>query len=98
MEVFSKHHPVPFSKMLTFYRKEPFSIKAFYSGPIPYPDNYIGKLLNCSLLFTVFLFSSCYHVTHATDSSRIVTIPVRRKTTAGWKTFVLKQWEAQFSY
>lgn len=43
MEVFSQHHPVPFSKMLTFYRKEPFSIKAFYSSPIPYPDNYIGK-------------------------------------------------------
>ncbi|XP_075214260.1 heat shock 70 kDa protein 4-like [Lycorma delicatula] len=45
MEVFTKHHLVPFSKMLTFYRKEPFSIKAFYSGPIPYPDNYIGQFV-----------------------------------------------------
>uniref|UniRef100_A0A1B6CM60 Uncharacterized protein n=1 Tax=Clastoptera arizonana TaxID=38151 RepID=A0A1B6CM60_9HEMI len=42
MEVFPQHHPVPFSKMLTFYRKEPFAIKAFYSGPVPYPDNFIG--------------------------------------------------------
>jgi heat shock protein len=43
MEVFSQNHPVPFSKMLTFFRKEPFSIKAFYSGSIPYPDPYIGE-------------------------------------------------------
>lgn len=45
MEVFPQQHPVPFSKMLTFYRREPFCIKAFYSGPIPYPDNYIGQFV-----------------------------------------------------
>ncbi|XP_039280226.1 97 kDa heat shock protein [Nilaparvata lugens] len=45
MEVFSLHHAVPFSKMLTFYRKEPFSIKAYYSGQIPYPDPYIGEFV-----------------------------------------------------
>lgn len=45
MEVFSLHHAVPFSKMLTFYRKEPFSIKAYYSGQIPYPDPYIGQFV-----------------------------------------------------
>lgn len=45
MEVFSQNHPVPFSKMLTFYRREPFSIKAYYSGYIPYPDPYIGQFI-----------------------------------------------------
>ncbi|XP_063233931.1 heat shock 70 kDa protein 4 [Bacillus rossius redtenbacheri] len=43
MEVFPQNHPVPFSKMLTFFRKEPFSIKAFYSGNIPYPEPFIGQ-------------------------------------------------------
>lgn len=45
MEVFSQNHPVPFSKMLTFFRKEPFSMKAFYAGNIPYPDPYIGQFI-----------------------------------------------------
>jgi hypothetical protein len=43
MEVFSENHAVPFSKMLTYFRKEPFSMKAFYAGNIPYPDPYIGE-------------------------------------------------------
>lgn len=42
-EVFPKNHPVPFSKMLSFYRLAPFTVKAHYSGPIPYADNYIGQ-------------------------------------------------------
>lgn len=45
MEVFSQNHPVPFSKMLTFFRKESFPMKAFYAGNIPYPDSFIGKCL-----------------------------------------------------
>nr|CAD7396596.1 unnamed protein product [Timema poppensis] len=45
MEVFPQNHPVPFSKLLTFYRKEPFSIKAFYVGNIPYPDPFIGQYI-----------------------------------------------------
>ncbi|PSN34539.1 Heat shock 70 kDa protein 4 [Blattella germanica] len=45
MEVFSQHHAIPFSKMLTFFRKEPFSMKAFYAGNIPYPDPYIGQFI-----------------------------------------------------
>ncbi|KAJ4437376.1 hypothetical protein ANN_17519 [Periplaneta americana] len=45
MEVFSQNHAVPFSKMLTFFRKEPFSMKAFYAGNIPYPDPYIGQFI-----------------------------------------------------
>ncbi|KAJ9601801.1 hypothetical protein L9F63_000029, partial [Diploptera punctata] len=45
MEVFSQNHAIPFSKMLTFFRKEPFSMKAFYAGNIPYPDPYIGQFI-----------------------------------------------------
>ena len=30
-EVFSRFHAVPFSKMLTFYRKEPFALEARYT-------------------------------------------------------------------
>ncbi|KAK5643268.1 hypothetical protein RI129_007113 [Pyrocoelia pectoralis] len=41
-EVFPINHPVPFSKMLTFYRREPFSMRASYTGNIPYPDRNIG--------------------------------------------------------
>lgn len=42
VEAFPKNHQVPFSKMLTFYRQEPFSIKARYGGSVPYPDPNIG--------------------------------------------------------
>ncbi|XP_019865351.2 heat shock 70 kDa protein 4 isoform X2 [Aethina tumida] len=42
MEVFPVNQPVPFSKILTFYRQEPFAIKAAYSGNVPYPDKNIG--------------------------------------------------------
>lgn len=46
-EVFTKNHAAPFSKVLTFYRKEPFSLEAYYSCPneLPYPDPTIGKKL-----------------------------------------------------
>lgn len=43
MEVFPAFHPAPFSKMLTFYRKEPFSVRAYYSDQVPYPDSFIGQ-------------------------------------------------------
>ena len=44
-EVFSKNHAAPFSKVLTFYRKEPFTLEAYYSCPqgLPYPDPAIGE-------------------------------------------------------
>ncbi|XP_067891817.1 heat shock 70 kDa protein 4L-like [Heterodontus francisci] len=43
-EVFSKNHPAPFSKVITFYKKEPFDLDAYYSNPreIVYPDSRIG--------------------------------------------------------
>ncbi|XP_070553175.1 heat shock 70 kDa protein 4-like [Ptychodera flava] len=45
MEVFSKNHQAPFSKMLTFYRQEPFDLEAVYIDPksLPYPNPYIGR-------------------------------------------------------
>uniref|UniRef100_A0A8C1KJE9 Heat shock protein 4b n=1 Tax=Cyprinus carpio TaxID=7962 RepID=A0A8C1KJE9_CYPCA len=43
--VFPKNHASPFSKVLTFYRREPFSLEAYYSCPkeLPYPDPTIGQ-------------------------------------------------------
>lgn len=43
MEVFPKYHQVPFSKMLTFFRQEPFNLTAQYSDTVPYPSANIGQ-------------------------------------------------------
>ncbi|GFR98876.1 heat shock protein 105 kDa [Elysia marginata] len=45
LEVFTRFHPTPFSKMLTFYRKEPFSLSASYTSAkdIPHPETDIGS-------------------------------------------------------
>ncbi|XP_037352163.1 heat shock 70 kDa protein 4L isoform X2 [Talpa occidentalis] len=44
-EVFSKNHPAPFSKVITFHKKEPFELEAFYTNlhEVPYPDPHIGS-------------------------------------------------------
>ncbi|KAM4677511.1 heat shock 70 kDa protein 4 [Discoglossus pictus] len=44
-EVFPKNHAAPFSKVLTFYRKDPFTLDAYYSAPkeLPYPDPSLGQ-------------------------------------------------------
>ncbi|NXG59205.1 HS74L protein, partial [Hemiprocne comata] len=44
-EVFSKNHAAPFSKVITFHKKEPFDLEAFYTHPheVPYPDSRIGR-------------------------------------------------------
>ncbi|KAK2826920.1 hypothetical protein Q7C36_017846 [Tachysurus vachellii] len=44
-EVFPKNHPAPFSKVLTFYRKEPFTLEAYYNNlkDLPYPNPSIGQ-------------------------------------------------------
>ncbi|XP_028838778.1 heat shock 70 kDa protein 4-like [Denticeps clupeoides] len=46
-EVFPKNHPAPFSKVLTFYRKDPFSLEAYYNCPkeLSCPDASIGKFM-----------------------------------------------------
>uniref|UniRef100_A0A8B9H516 Heat shock protein 4 like n=1 Tax=Astyanax mexicanus TaxID=7994 RepID=A0A8B9H516_ASTMX len=43
--VYSKNHAAPFSKVITFHKKEPFDLEAFYSSPsdLPYPDCRIGR-------------------------------------------------------
>lgn len=45
MEVFAVNHAFPFSKMLTFYRKEPFSLEASYGKNVnlPLEDGFIGS-------------------------------------------------------
>lgn len=40
--------------MLTFYRKEPFSIRAVYNGNVPYPDKTIGTLLLHYIFIVLF--------------------------------------------
>ncbi|XP_064158394.1 heat shock protein 105 kDa [Anguilla rostrata] len=51
-EVFSKNHAFPFSKVITFYRKNPFTLEAHYTDPtsLPYPQAKIGEfaVLNVS--------------------------------------------------
>ncbi|XP_045432335.1 heat shock 70 kDa protein 4L isoform X2 [Pipistrellus kuhlii] len=44
-EVFCKNHPAPFSKVITFHKKEPFVLEAFYTNlhEVPYPDPRIGS-------------------------------------------------------
>lgn len=44
-EVFPKNHAAPFSKVLTFYRKDSFDLEAIYSCPkeLPFPDPNIGR-------------------------------------------------------
>ncbi|XP_069496056.1 heat shock protein 105 kDa [Ambystoma mexicanum] len=46
-EVYSKNHAAPFSQILTFYRKGPFQLEAFYSDPatVPYPEAKIGQFV-----------------------------------------------------
>uniref|UniRef100_A0A8C9VNS4 Heat shock protein family H (Hsp110) member 1 n=1 Tax=Scleropages formosus TaxID=113540 RepID=A0A8C9VNS4_SCLFO len=51
-EVFCKNHMIPFSKVIAFYRKNPFILEVFYSDPssLPYPEAKIGEfsVLNVS--------------------------------------------------
>ncbi|XP_072260513.1 heat shock protein 105 kDa [Pyxicephalus adspersus] len=46
-EVFNRNHAAPFSKVLTFYRKNPFQLEAFYTDPssISYPQPKIGQFV-----------------------------------------------------
>ncbi|XP_056298887.1 heat shock 70 kDa protein 4a isoform X2 [Pseudoliparis swirei] len=46
-EVFQKNHAAPFSKVLTFFRKEPFTLDGYYNNPkeLPYPNSAIGQFL-----------------------------------------------------
>jgi len=43
MEAFARFSAYPQSKMLTFYKKEPFELEAFYNDELPHPNKFIGK-------------------------------------------------------
>ncbi|XP_001641799.2 97 kDa heat shock protein [Nematostella vectensis] len=45
MELFAANHSFPLSKMLTFYRREPFELEAHYGRDVhlPIKDGFIGK-------------------------------------------------------
>merc|ERR1719471_1541852 len=42
MEVFPLFHPVPFSKMLTFFKNDTFQVAGEYVTDVPYPTKHIG--------------------------------------------------------
>ncbi|CAN9501787.1 unnamed protein product [Ophioblennius macclurei] len=46
-EVFPKNHAAPFSKVLTFFRKDPFTLEAYYNNAkdLPYPNTSLGQFL-----------------------------------------------------
>merc|ERR1712083_117408 len=41
-EVFPAFHPVPFSKMLTFFKNDTFQVAGEYVTDVPYPTKHIG--------------------------------------------------------
>ena len=43
MEVFKNGHTFPFSKMLTFYRKDNLILEASYITPLPHTQTVIGR-------------------------------------------------------
>ena len=43
MVVFPKFHQVPFSKLLTFYRRDNFTVEATYGGSVPHQNPFIGR-------------------------------------------------------
>ncbi|WFD33616.1 adenyl-nucleotide exchange factor sse1 [Malassezia cuniculi] len=47
LEVFQPNNPIPSTKILTFYRKEPFTLEAFYTHPELLPvgtDPWVGRV------------------------------------------------------
>lgn len=44
MEVFPANHAVPFTRLLTMSRRDPFALKLYYSDPSPCLDQFIGEL------------------------------------------------------
>lgn len=44
MEVFPANHAVPFTRLLTMSRRDPFALKLYYSDPSPCLDPFIGEL------------------------------------------------------
>ncbi|KAI5695110.1 97 kDa heat shock protein [Diaphorina citri] len=42
---FSSTQPVPFTKVLTFYRANVFDVQAYYDCPVPYPTQFVGQFI-----------------------------------------------------
>ncbi len=57
-----RNHAVPFSKMLTFYKSEAFSVTAQYAADAPIPDKKIGVFdiskINHSFPYNLFVPAS----------------------------------------
>jgi len=58
--VFNKGHVFPFSKMLTFYRKENLILEASYSNPIPHTQTVIGWSTDCVVEFNFQTLMICF--------------------------------------
>jgi len=43
MQLFPRFHPIPFTKMITLYRREAFSLQVAYESDTPFPDRHIGE-------------------------------------------------------
>jgi hypothetical protein len=55
---FFRNHAVPFSKMLTFYKADAFSVTAEYVSDVPIPDKQIGVFdISMIILVNSFNFS-----------------------------------------
>lgn len=78
-EVFPKNHAAPFSKVLTFFRKEPFTLDAYYNNPkeLPYPNSSIGTASFTSLTDNKCGISALWFVSINKKSSRF-----------NWKSFL----------
>lgn len=42
---FPPNQPLPYSKVLTFYRANIFDVQAYYDSPVPYPSQFVGQLI-----------------------------------------------------
>lgn len=70
MDLYSQFHPIPQSKVLTFYKKEPFSIEAVYTPgqKVPHPQQTLGtKFSQSTLANSVKLIPLC-------DNTALLTI------------------------
>ncbi|CAB0036320.1 unnamed protein product [Trichogramma brassicae] len=70
MEIFEQNHQIPFSKMLTFYRSNPFTLTAKYCKQPPnFPTCDIGKFIH--LYYSSYIFTPYILLTLCTGSFTI---------------------------
>lgn len=70
-EVFPKNHPAPFSKVLSFYRKEPFTLEAYYNNlkDLPYPNPSIGTII-LKFVFVILFLLSEHQILHTENPQK----------------------------